>query len=252
MMEEATRADVELLRRAGLLADYQAVRAAVDRHLPPANYTNSNIRADAATQRRLRVEQVTQLLVSTLAYRAADVATPQQAKRLVELATTPFGDSKSQAAQLSHTALLAEFVEVSTEPGPLGTRRFSTIRYRVVEPLKNAPPAGTLIRTPGGPTINPDGTSSVSTADLESVRPGRYILYLSQRSMVAKSPTPIPVDLYARTFGPLREFDDSFIPVGESSHPEVTLDDIRAAIREQLCLEDHVLAATGDSPPQPC
>ncbi|HVF83742.1 MAG TPA: hypothetical protein VM913_06190 [Sphingomicrobium sp.] len=224
---------------------------AVDRYLPTTHHPLYATGETPEIARRLHVEQTTLWLVNT-GYRAVDVTDPWGAERLVRLAAGPFDENKSRAAQLARTVALAEFVDVLTEPGKPGIRRFSTVRYRIVEPLKNAPPAGTLIRVPGGPTINPDETSAVSTADLEMVRPGRYILYVSQLKVAAFAPRTTPVDLYGNVFGPLREADKLFVPVGESSHPEVTLEDIRGAIREQLCLENHLLISTGNNPPHRC
>ena len=133
-----------------------------------------------------------------------------------------------------------------TGPPDAAGRRFSTIRYRVVEPLKYAPPRATLIRMPGGPTYYPDGTMSMSTADTEMIQPGRYILYLSREKISRAVTPPPPADLLGRVFGPLRSFQGTFSPVGESSHPEVTLDELRAAIADQRADDPTVRITNGD------
>lgn len=244
-------ADRQRLIKLGLERDHRAVRTAVDYHLPPGDYTLRATGATAAILRRQRVDHLTNWLID-LGYGASAVADPGRAKVLVQLAARIGGDGKGDAAKLTPTVALAEFVEIVTAAPDAAGRRFSTVRYRVIEPLKNAPPAGSLVRMPGGPTHYPDGTTGMSSGDLEMVRPGRYILYLSQAKMTRTAASPQSVDLYARVFGPLRDTGASFVPVGESSHPEVTLDDLRRAIRDQTCAEDHILVANGASPPQAC
>lgn len=241
-IDQTQRADVYALEKAGLGADYAAIRAAVEQHLPPADYTNRNFRADFTTLRRQRVEQTAIWLVRT-GYGAVDVADPVRAARLVKLAAPPWDDDKLRAVELAPTVALAEFVEVVTEPGPPGTRRGSTVRYRILEPLKNAPPKGSLVRISGGPTINSDGTVGETVAQTEMRQPGRYVLYLSQRRVAALSGKSQAVDFYHSVFGPAREAGGEFVPVGESSLPPVTLDDLRAAVADQLVRDPSVLVS---------
>ncbi|MCY7270654.1 MAG: hypothetical protein LH485_01165 [Sphingomonas bacterium] len=249
---QALAADKQRLIQLGLEKDLNAIRAAVDFHLPPGDYTLQATGANATILRRQRVDNIAHLLVG-LAYGASAVADAKRAKALVELAARiPSGEEKGDAAKLAPTVALVDFVEVVTgAPDPAG-RRFSTVRYRVVEPLKNSPPAGTLIRMPGGPTHYADGTMGMSSGDMEMVKPGRYVLYLSRLKMSRIALQSQPVDLYARVFGPLREFGASFVPIGESSHPEVTLDDLRRAIRAQACSEGYVPVGNSAVSPQAC
>lgn len=229
------------LEEAGLASDLAVVRAAVDRYLPPGNYTLRATGSTPAILRRQRVDTIAQWLVET-GYRGSAVIHPGRAAELVHRAARVFSDlEKDDAAWLAPTVVLAEFIDVVTLPPRPGGLRFSSLRYRVLEPLKDSPPPGTVIQVPGGPVRYPDGTQSMSTADLESIRAGRYVLFLSQPKLKALTREQMPVTTYARVFGPLRERDGKLVPVGESAMPEVTLDDLRAVVRAQLCAEGHLL-----------
>lgn len=232
-VDQSHAAARQRLEQAGLAADLAAVRSAVDLHLPPGNYTLQATGATAAILRRQRVDSIAQLLVR-LGYGSSDVADPKRAATLVGIAARAYGSSeKGDAARLAPTVVLADFVEVVTEPPRADGLRFSSLRYRIVEPLKNAPPAGTLIKVPGGPVHYPDGTQSFSTGDLESMRPGRYVLFMAQPKLMRTAGEPAPATTYTRAFGPLREFNGKFVPVGDSDQQEVTLEELRAAIAEQ-------------------
>lgn len=222
----------------GLGAELEAMRAIVSRYLPLKKYT---LQATGATPEKLRqqdIEAVAQFLVET-GYRSGNVADTSVGAELVRTAARVItgGDEKGDAARIAPTVALAEFVEVVTEPPRSDGLRFSSIHYRILEPLKSSPPAGTIIRVPGGPVHYPDGTTSMSTADLEKARPGHYVLFLSKRKLTTMSEMSGGPLNYASVFGPLRELNGRFVPTGDSAQPEMTFEELKAIVQKQVCLQ---------------
>lgn len=226
------------------------MRVLVDRYLPVKQYTLHATGATPEILRRQDVEAVAQYLVE-IGYRRCHVANEAYAAELIgsaaRLVTGPTGEGDS--ARVAPTIVLAEVTGVVQEaPDSRGARSMS-ILYRIVEPLKNAPPAGTVIRVPGFGSINPDGIESATAADLVNRRPGRYVLFLSRPRYLLGRTEPAPVHTYRRVLSNLRPLGDRYVPTGDSDQPEITLEELRRQV-----VEDRALRVSGGESnlDQPC
>ncbi len=220
-----------------LEADLAAIRAAVDAHLTGGNYTLQATGANAAVLRRLRVDSMTNSLV-TYGYRRVHIADAGQARRLVRATAGVFGSPSNEGdiAAVAPTVVLAHLVRVD-EPAD-GS---ATLVYRVVEPLKNASGKDSLIRltirAPHAPSPFPPPPQP---GEGELRLPGRAVLFLSPPRGVGEMLGAN--DQYARITQPMRLDGDLLTPGYHSDAPEITLTRLRAVIREQVCAPGFVAA----------
>lgn len=227
---QVLEADKQRLIQLGLEKDLKAIRAAVDFHLPPGNYTLQATGANAAILRRLRVENVTNNLV-TYGYRVAHFGDTAEAKRLVRAAAGVFGGPSSDVdlAIFAPTVLVADLERVEDAADGSGT-----LIYRVIEPLKNAPAKGAefrlALRGPRPPSPYPPPPQP---GEGELQLPGRVVLFLSPPRYAGTGSGPR--QRYARITQPMRVDGEKLTPGYHSDIPETTLTKLKAAIREQVC-----------------
>ena len=120
----------------------------------------------------------------------------------------------------------------------------STLIYRVVEPIKNAPAKGATIRltlrtaTPPSPFPPPP-----QPGEGELRLPRRVALFLSPpRAIGGLRGTG---DAYAQFTAPMRLNGEQLAPGFHSDIPEITLTRLRAVVREQVCAKGFVAVGAG-------
>lgn len=218
-------------------ADLAAIKAAVDAYLAVGNDRLPATGANAAVMRGLRVDSMTNYLV-TNGYRQVQFADAGQARRLVRAIAGVLGAPAGEGdiAILAPTVVLADLVRID-EPAD-GS---STLVYRVVEPLKNAPDKDSLIRltirAPQAPSPFPPPPQP---GEGELRLPGHAVLFLSPPR--AASGMLGAGDLYARITQPMRLDGERLTPGYHSDAPEITLTRLRAVIREQVCAPGFIAA----------
>ncbi|MEO6580641.1 MAG: hypothetical protein ABIN83_05770 [Sphingomicrobium sp.] len=226
-------AEGEPLRAAGLAEDFRAVRAHVDADLPPGNEASVTSGAYLAVLRQARVSSTTNSLVR-FGYRAKHFADRGQASRLVRAAAALEGSgTAADAAVSAPTVALADLIRVEDMPDgsvyPV---------YRVVEPLKQAPPAGTEIRL----LLHGARPPLAPYPNEEDTRTNKHVILLLKPpgSVIGAQGDPAAV-LYSRIGQPMVVEGETVI---HNDLPEVTLTKLRATIREQICSPGYVPVGT--------
>ena len=227
---QALANDRDQLVAQGLAADHATVRAYVDAYLPAGQYTLQSTGATVAVLRRLRVDSVTNNLIAH-GYRRNHLADAAQAKRLVRAAAGVFGASLTDGdlATFAPTVAIADLDRVDETAD-----RSTALIYRVVEPIKNAPPKGSEIRvTLRGPQAPSPYPPPPQPGEGEMRMAGRVVLFLApprMRGLVQNSG-----DSYSRVTQPMRLDGEKLTAGYHSDAPEITLTRLRAVVREQVC-----------------
>jgi hypothetical protein len=232
------------LRAAGLGPELDAVTAQVDAHLPPGNYTLQASGANSAVLRQLRVESTANYLVRQ-GYRAKNFSTPAQAKLLVAAAAGTLGGPTREEDPALFAPVVARVAFVEVESNADAARK---LVVRVIEPLKNAPPKGALLRfaldagQPAGylPTPNP--------MQDQQLRPGEMVMFLAPAGDGAAS----DADKFRRFTQPMRLDGERLMPGYHADVPETTLPRLRAALKQQVCAPGFVPVAGGGGHSLPC
>lgn len=236
---EGKRQETATLFAAGLGADWTVVRRQVERYLPPQSYPG-NQAGGQAVLRAAHVRSTANFLVSG-GYRARHMKHPAQARRLARAAAR-MGSSDSDLATVAATVVIADlFLANDAADGS------SALIYRVVEPIKNAPAKGAMIRltlraaTPPSPFPPPP-----QPGEGELRLPGRVALFLSPpRAIGGLRGTG---DAYVSITAPMRLNSSKLTPGYHSDIPEITLTRLRAVVREQVCAPGFVaVGAAGTS-----
>lgn len=233
--------DAAQLRSAGLADDLAVVRAQVDYHLPPGDYSLQATGANAAVLRRLRVESTTNSLVRT-GYRARHFADATQARRLVRAAAGVIGGPTADIdiAVFAPTVLVADRVKVDDRAD--GS---ADIVYRVAEPLKNAPAKGSELRfavrgANKGPFPPPP-----QPGEGEMLSSSRVVLLLQPPETVIVPTGRPPLSDFKRITLPMPVEGERVLPGYHSMAPETTLSALRQAIRAQVCARGYAPVGKG-------
>lgn len=237
----------QLIEQRGLAEEYKRIRALVDAHLPPGDYTMQEPGATAAILRQHRVDSTTVSLLE-YGYRSRHLAARQQAYSLVRAAASGFGDADSLVL-LSPVVLVAELHRIDRKPD-----NSAYLVYRVTEPIKSAPPPGSefrLLLNPPFPTIvpkpgdppPPPPPPNPPMSELGSHKSA--VFFLRPRESLLRPRTDEVPD-HARTlFGPMPISGEQVMPGYHSGTSPTTLPAIRAAARAQLCSPGYVPVVEG-------
>lgn len=244
----------QLIERQGLAEEYRRMRALVDAYLPPGDYTMQEPGATAAILRQHRVDSTTVSLLE-YGYRERHLAARQQAYSLVRAAASGFGDADSLVL-VAPVVLVAELARVEQRPD-----NSAYLVYRVTEPIKSAPPAGSefrLMLNPPFPTIvpkpgdPPPPPPPPNPPMFELSRHKSAVFFLRSRQSLIRPQTD-NVPEHARTlFGPMPISGEQVMPGYHSGTLPTTLAAVRAAARAQLCSPGYVPVVEGDSLPRDC
>ena len=242
----------EQLAQQGLATDHAAITAYVDAYLPARTHTLQSTGATAAEQRRLQVESLTNDLVNH-GYRRDHFADAAQARRLVRAAAGVYGPSADGASANDDLATFAPTVVIAdldrVDDAADGS---SALVYRVVEPIKNAPPSERFIRfTLRGPQAPSPFPPPPQPGEGELRLPGRVALFLSPPRVVGGL-SEARGDAYSRITQPMRLEGDRLTPGYHSDIPETTLTRLKAAIRAQVCAPGFVAAGAAGGVSQAC
>lgn len=248
LAEEAAR-----LRGAGLAEDLAFIRAQVDAHLPPGNYTLQATGANAAVLRRLRVDATANRLVRA-GYRIRHFASPQQAGSLVSAGADLFGDADALVL-FAPIVLVADLDRIDKRPD--GS---ADLVYKVSEAIKSALPVGSEFRLllngpmppidpkPGDP---PPPPPPPNPAIWELSGAKRALFFLQPRETVVP-PAAVRPEQAATLFAPMPIDGERVLPGYHSGTQETTLAAIRAATRAQLCSPGYAPVASGASLVERC
>lgn len=242
------------LRAAGLSDDLAFVRAQVDAHLPPGNYTLQATGANAAILRRLRVDSTANRLVRG-GYRIRHLASSQQARSLVA-AAADLGGGVDSLVQFAPIVLVAELDR--TDKRPDGS---ADLVYRVSEAIKSASPVGSEIRLklhgpmppvhpkPGDPPPPPPPPNP-AMSELSGAK--RVVFFLQPAETLVPPRKGDYPRQPAAVFGPMPVDGERVLPGYHSATQETTLAAVRAAARTQLCSPGFVPVAVGASLVERC
>ena len=247
-------AETARLRAAGLGEDLAYIRAQVDAHLPPGNYTLQATGASAAVLRQLRVDDTANRLVRA-GYRVRHLASPQQARSLMSAAADRFGDVDALVL-FAPIVLVADLDRIDQKPD-----RSADLVYRVTEAIKSAPALGSELRLllngpmppinqkPGDPPPPPP-IPNPPMQELGGYK--RAVFFLQPQDSVTPRPN-VPPNQPVTLFSPMPIGDnDRVLPGYHSGTQETTLAAVRAAARAQLCSPGYVPVAAGKSLSLPC
>lgn len=242
------------LEQAGLAADYIAVRAQVDAHLPPGNYTMQATGATAAILRRQRIDSTTDFLVRT-GYRARHLDHQAQARTIVRAAASGWGDADALAL-VSPVVLVADLDRIDRR-----VDNSADLVYRITERIKSAPPLGSEIRLslngpmqigtpPPGVPQPPPPPPNPGMSELSGHK--RVVLFLRLPETIIR-PAVVPVlKQEATLFGPMPVDGERVRPGYHSTTQETTLTAFRAAVRAQLCSPGYVPLVNAGDPALRC
>ena len=245
---EQLAAERHRLERLGLAKDYEVVRALVDTHLPPGNYTMQEPGATAAILRRHRVDSTTVSMLD-FGYRGRHLAAPQQAYSLVRAAASGFGDADTLVL-LSPIVLVADLTGIDRRPD-----NSAFLVYVVTEAIKSAPPPGTEFRIllngpfptisapPGAPPPPPPPPNPGLTELSSHTRVVFYFDSIKEADGKRIGDT---------NFGPMPIEGQRVRPGYHSTTAETTLAAIRAAARAQACSPGYVPVVVTSGPPERC
>lgn len=229
---QVAEADAQPLRAAGLAEELLAVRSYVVADLPPGNEALVASSAKVAILRQARVSSTANFLIR-IGYRGKHFANRAQGSKLVRAAAGALvGGTAADIAIIAPTVAVADLINVEDMPDGA-----VNLVYRVVEPLKMAPPAGTEIRL----LLHGARSPSAPFPGEDEMRANKRVVLLLQAPETVIVPPGDPAAvLYARITRPMSVTGDTLF---HSDVPETTLTKLRAAIREQICSAGYVPAA---------
>lgn len=220
------------LRAAGLGADWDAIRPLVAKYLPPQSY------AEPGKQEIMRghhIDSTTNFLVR-IGYRARHLAHPAQARTLVRAANISSWDDPDALVLASPVVFVADFVGIDRKAD-----NSADLVYRVSEPIKSAPGAGSDFRHP---LNGPFATIAAKPGDPPPPPPPNPAAWelSTRKSVLFLRSAP---DAIGNFFGPMPVDGERVLPGYHSGSRETTLAAVRAAATAQLCSPGYVPAAEG-------
>lgn len=238
--------------RLGMAKDYEAIRAQVDRYLPPGIYTLQASGATAAVLRRQRVES-TSLQLIALGYRRQHLEAPAQALSLVGAAASSFANVDALVL-LSPIVVIADFDRVDERAD--GS---ADLVYRVSETIKAGPAQSSELRlfrngptrTVSAPAAPPPPPPPPNLALQGLDGHARIVLYIQPPETLMSS-AAANTSIGRMVFSIMPVDGERVLPGYHSTTAETTLAAVRAAAQAQACSPGYIPVVAGNAPPQSC
>lgn len=220
---------------AGLASDWEFIHEQVLKYLPPQSYPATSHAAQAQL-REAHAHSTTSFLVR-IGYRARHLAHPAQALTLVRAASITSWDDADALVLVSPTVFVADLIRVDRKPD-----NSADLVYRVREPIKGAPAAGSEVRHPlNGPFPTVVARPGDPPPPPPPPNPAAWEL-AGRKSVLFFRSAP---DAIGNFFGPMPIEGERVLPGYHSTTRETTLDAIRAAAKAQLCSPGYVPVVAG-------
>lgn len=222
------------LRAAGLGGDWDAIRPLVAKHLQPQTYPYGPDKHEIL--RGYHIDMTTNFLVR-IGYRARHLAHPAQARTLVRAGNIGSWHDPDALVLASPVVFVADLVRIDRK-----SDNSAELVYRVSEPIKSAPAAGSEFRYPlNGPFATVAARPGDPPPPPPPPNPAAWELSTRKSVLFFRSaPTAI-----GNFFGPMPVDGERVLPDYHSGSRETTLAAVRAAATAQICSPGFVPAAQG-------